>query len=231
MTALQFYTQEIRPEIEILQPLIVDRLRANSDIYSWYTGWKVWYSPVLDNPHVLFIGINPGPGENGSADLEPDGQLQYIYDQSPHWALKNDTLEVFDDAKIAAKVDLEDCVKTNYYYLGTKNFDSKFYELTMFLGNQGDRKGLGDIFLEKSKNWTRKLVYAMKPKLIICEGAAVFELLLKYALEENPNRTMGDVFLHQSKNLGIDIIGYKRQYGRAGIQNKELLVQVLNNCL
>ena len=227
LTTNQLYTEKIRPEIEVIQPLITKRISDSPRFQSLYSGWKVWFSSIIDKPHILFLGINPGPGEGGVIDFEPDGQLQYIYDQSSNWHLKNDTIEIINHPRVGEKVDLDNCVKTNYYYLGTNNFDAKFYELIAFLGRQKDNEGLGDLFLRKSKLWTQQLILTMKPRLIICEGAEAFKLLTKYALEEEVNETKSDVITYRSKKLGINVIGYSRKWKTAGIKNKELLIEHL----
>lgn len=215
----------------MLQRRIVDKLDEGPMFKRFYTGWKVWFSPVLDNPKILFIGINPGGVEGVEADVEPDGQLQYIYDESPTWYLKNDTLKVFYDKRISNRIDLEDCVKTNYYYLATRKFNSNFYKLVEFLGRQSDKQGLGDIFLEKSKLWTQQLIQVLKPKIIICEGVTAFDLVTEYALNNKIPRSNEDVFTIYDKKHDVQIVGYRRSSPQAGIKNKELLIDCLNHLL
>ncbi|MEI9958495.1 MAG: hypothetical protein WDM90_19810 [Ferruginibacter sp.] len=147
----EFYLQKILPEILLLHRQVVDKLEESPQFKSFYNGWKVWFSPIIDNPKILFIGINPGGVEGDEPDVEPDGQLQYIYDESKTWYLKNDTLEVFYDNRISNKIDLEDCVKTNYYYLATKNFDGNFYKLVDFLGRAERQTRIRGYFSRKVK--------------------------------------------------------------------------------
>lgn len=227
----EFYYQKVLPEILLLHRQVVDKLKESPLFESVYNGWKVWFSPIIDNPKILFIGINPGGVEGDEPDVEPDGQLQYIYDESKTWYLKNDTLEVFYDTRISNKIDLEDCVKTNYYYLATRNFDDNFYKLIDFLGRQSDKQGLGDIFLEKSKLWTKQLIEVLRPKIIVCEGVTAFDLVTEYALDNKISRSDEDVLTFKDLKHDIHIVGYRRSSPQAGIKNKQLLIDCLENLL
>lgn len=220
-----FYYQQLLPEINFIQRQVVTKLEEYPELKKCYNGWKVWFSPIIDNPKILFIGINPNNVEEDEADVEPDGQLQYIYDECTTWGLKNDTLDVFYDERISCKIDLDDCVKTNYYYLATTNYPGDFYKLVNCLGRQHDKQGLGDIFLEKSKVWTRRMIQIMKPKIIICEGVSAFDLVTEYALERRVSREDSDVFTYFDERQQAYVIGYRRSHPQAGIKNKELLIE------
>ena len=41
---------------------ILNDIKTNWDQYPDYLGWLDLNSPIIDNPDILFIGINPGPG-------------------------------------------------------------------------------------------------------------------------------------------------------------------------
>ena len=41
---------------------ILNDIKANWDQYPDYLGWLDLNSPIIENPDILFIGINPGPG-------------------------------------------------------------------------------------------------------------------------------------------------------------------------
>lgn len=229
MTAEQSYNQNLLEEIKLLQKEIEEKIQQSDEMTKIYKGWKVWFSPIIENTPIMFIGINPGSGEDGNVNFEPDGVLQYTYDTS-RWPLKNDTIEVFNDSFLKDKVDLEDCVKINYYYLATENI-KKFYPLIDFLGRQEDFKGLGDIFLSKSKIWTKQIIKIIKPQVIICEGATAFDLVNKYALNSDVNKISEDAFCYYNSDLNINIVGYKRTHPNGGIKNKKLLIETLRSIL
>ena len=223
MTAETYYKEKMLPEIAAFHQEIMQKMNSTEEIEALYFGWRVWFSQISDNPEILFIGINPGSGEDGNDDFEPDGELQYINDESKRFHLKNDTTEVFKDI---AKFDLQNCVKTNYYYLATES-PKDIETITTFLGRQADQKGLGDKFYYNAKKWTSEIINIVKPQLIICEGVKAFDDVTKYVLGLKINRFKSDdVVKIYYKQLGINIIGYKRRKGGA-IVNKGLLKSVL----
>lgn len=229
MTAEVYYHTIMKPEIKLFHSEVMEKLNTNEEVKKLYCGWKVWFSPIIDEPEILFIGINPGQGEGGDLTLEPDGELQYIYDKS-NWPLKNDTLEVFKELEDI--VDLGNCIKTNYYYLATKDSSTDNFEpLTKFLGREKGNNGLGDRFFKNSKKWTRQILNIIKPKLIICEGKQAFNLVTEYALEIKMETNGDDVYTTYNKTLGTNILGYNREWKRAGIKNKSLLKEKIRELI
>ena len=218
-----FYENTMLPEIKKFQEEIFSKVdTAPENIKQLYFGWKVWFSPIIDEPEVLFIGINPGGGEGGEVTLGTDGILQYCYDESKKSGLIYDTKNIFKE--LEDKVDLSNCIKTNYYYIATKDVSKKYFNnLIDFLGREKDKSGLGDRFYENSKKWTQQILNIIKPKLIICEGKQAFDLVTKYALELRPEIDGKEVFSTYCNTLGINILGYKRKRGRGGILSPTLL--------
>ncbi len=226
MTAETYYNEIMKPEIELFHTEMMEKLNSDEQIKKLYTGWKVWFSPILINPEILFIGINPGGGEGGDLTLEPDGILQYIFDESAGFNLKDDINEVFNEKELFDLVDLAYCVKTNYYYLATKNSD-EIKKIGDFLGREKDKSGLGDKFFQNSKKWSNQILDIIKPNLIICEGKTAFILLTQFALELKKIETNGqDVFTFYCEKLNATIIMFERLRSGA-IKNKAMLKKVL----
>ena len=222
MTAETYYNEKMKPEIQLFHNEVMEKLNTNEEILKLYCGWKVWFSQIIDEPQILFIGINPGGGEGGDLTLEPDGELQYIYDNT-NWPLNNDTKKVFH--KLKDVVDLSNCIKTNYYYLATKS-PKDIEKIADFLGRNKDNSGLGDRFFKNSKGWTRQILEIIKPKLIVCEGKSAFDLITQYALESKVERNREDVYSTYNEILKTNILYFKRGLG-GRILNKDLLVEKL----
>lgn len=222
MTAETYYQENMKPEIKQFHNEVMGKLNTNEEILKLYCGWKVWFSQIIDEPQILFIGINPGGGEGGDLTLEPDGELQYIYDKA-NWPLKNDTINVFNDLRDI--VDLSNCIKTNYYYLATKS-PKDIEKIGDFLGRNKDNSGLGDRFFKNSKKWTRQILEIIKPKLLVCEGKSAFDFLIQHALESRVETNGKNVFSSYNEIIKTNILYYKRRKG-GGIIDKDLLIKKL----
>lgn len=57
MTELQQKYLEISKDIT----LVLEDMKSNWDRYPDYLGWFDLNSPIVENPDILFIGINQGP--------------------------------------------------------------------------------------------------------------------------------------------------------------------------
>jgi len=133
---------------------------------------------------------------------------------------------------LLGKVDLSNCIKTNYYYIATKDTSKKnFNTLIDFLGREKDMSGLGDRFYANSKKWTQQTLNIIKPKLIICEGKQAFNLVTNCALALKPEIDGKDVFLIYSEDLGINILGYKRKQFSGGIVDPILLKEKIREII
>ncbi|MDQ2720669.1 MAG: hypothetical protein M3Z26_13050 [Bacteroidota bacterium] len=229
MTAEDYYHKKMKPEIKSFHDEMMEKLNTNEEMKKVYWGWKVWFSQIIDEPEILFIGINPRD-EGGELTLDPDGELQYINDENIKWPLNRDTRQVFKEVLEKENlVDLANCIKTNYYYLATES-PKDIETIADFLGRKNDKSALGDRFFENSKKWTRQILEIIKPKLIVCEGKSAFDLLIQHPLESKKIIREEDVYYYYNEILKTNILYYKRLKG-GGILNKDLLIEKLREVL
>ena len=210
--------QQLKIEIEQLYDEVYKAVDNEPRIKELFKGWKVLYSPLIYKPDVMFIGINPGPGEEGvfDCDYEDKGELEYLhYD----YDLANETKSVFE---MSNKFDLlYNAVKTNFYYLATSE-PKDIFKITDFLG-RGDDTKLGEQLLKSSWRWTKRLIEIIEPKLIVCEGADAFRNVTDLfigAMKMNEN--VESIYIEE---IQATIIGYKRIHSK--IKEKELLAEKL----
>jgi len=194
--------KQLKTEIEKLYLEVYKAVDNEPTIKTLLKGWKVLYSPLIYKPDVMFIGINPGPGEEGvfDCDYEGKGELEYLYSD---YDLANETKSVFE---MVNKYDLlYNAVKTNFYYVATSKADDIF-KITDFLG-RGDDTKLGEQLLKYSWSWTKQLIEIIEPKLIICEGADAFRNVTDLfigAIKMNEN--VESIYIDE---IQANIIGYK----------------------
>lgn len=224
MKALEFYKNVMQPEIEDLFERMYVVIKDKPEADALYNGWQVWFSNIIENPDILFIGNNPNSVKN-DPDFEPHDSFDYLENKSA-WGLKDSTLEVFNDSQISNYFDLTKSVKTNYYYLAT-SYSSTLDTLRGILERTEYSKKIVDEFNQKSKKWTEQIIDILRPRYIFCEGFSAFDLVIKYALEENYLRDKSlDVLVYQSEKFPFKIIAYSRNVN-SSIKNPELLIETL----
>lgn len=183
----------------------------------YFRGIQIFFTPLIHKPKFMFIGINPGAGYfnndgnqvNYVKRLSPMQKTEYVGQQ---YRLAKETRKLFERAKIE-KIYLQNSVKTNYYFLATKNTN----ELTKLLNS------LQNYNIEKkSEKWIHKLTEIIEPEFIICEGKSIFEKFTKTKVSEND-----DVYYTEIGKLKV--IGYKRKF--SNIVNKEKVAKLLEEKL
>lgn len=184
---------------------------------NYFRGIQILFTPLVYKPKFMFIGINPGAGyfnyEGNSTKyvkrFSPMKNTEYIGQQ---YRLAKETRKLFKLAGISQN-DLKESVKTNYYFLATKNTN----DLTKLLAS------LKDYDIEnKSTKWINTLVEIVEPEFVICEGKSIFEKFTKSTVSEND-----DVYYKEIGN--IKVIGYKRKF--SNIVNKQKLAELLKEKL
>ena len=143
-----------------------------------YKGTMILYSELIYNPDFMFIGINPGAGFYNSTgikyrpeELDPDDEFEYVAAGKYGWdyTLARQTRAAFEQSRY--KDCLQRAVKTNLFYTATSN-QKEMLELLNLLRD----KFHVDHFI-KSVVWTKHLISIINPKVIICEGKWVVEIL------------------------------------------------------
>jgi hypothetical protein len=213
----QDWVDDIRMNLAILKEQIDD----NDIAKSLYGGFYVWDSKYIENPEIMFIGINPGngnPNNSGKIVVDPEHQISYMEfldGENPNYRLAIETINSFEMAGYSIpeirELLNEKSIKTNFYYLITKNQT----DISKCI-NQLDNYSFND-FWQKSYHWTGQLIELTNPKVIICEGKSVFDTIKDYddVLETNWENDCG-YFVRPN---GQVIIGYNRIF--SNIKNKD----------
>lgn len=198
-----------------------NQIDQNDIAKSLYGGFYVWDSKYLENPEIMFIGINPGngnPNNYGQIVTEPAHQIsymEYLDGENPSYRLAIETITSFEMAgySLSQTRELlnEKSIKTNFYYLITKNQK----DISKCLNQLKDDSFTS--FWKQSYMWTGKLIELTKPKVIICEGKSVFDTIKDYddIVEFSWKNGCG----YYIRPSGQVIIGYSRIF--SNIKNKE----------
>lgn len=181
-----------------------------------YVGYNIFYSPIIYNPKILFIGINPGSGEKNISCHVGCDTFEYI---DGNYKIANDTIEVF---KNVGKYELliDKSVKTNYYYL-ISNSEKDLYAIIGKLPSS-----LRENFYTKAYEFTKRMIECINPELIICEGMKSYSLIKDIEETEEVSTDLKDCYMSKSKSNKVHIVGYSRRY--SDIKNKEGVGTLLN---
>ena len=219
----------LRKEVEDCKQKIVAYAATDSKVKALYKGCQILFSPLIHQPKVLLIGLNPGAGffnENNAEPvdkLEPQPVLEYTLkdeygDYYHNYALAKETRYIFEKA---GKLDyLDEAVKTNFLYFSTTN-QTDCWALLWSL-----QEGLGINLDHLANEWTTRLITMVEPQLIVCEGAEAF-MRVNNLLSTNKVEPVWieDSYAERVIN-DVQLIGYKRRY--SNILNKDGLASFLS---
>ena len=221
------YDCHIRPEIESLFAEVAAAVEANPTVQPFFKGWRVFFGPVLANPKVLLIGINPGNGQEGSRDADFwSSDLEFEYTQYDY-ALARETREMFAAAGLS-QVLAAATVKTNYCFLSTTRL-AELVQLTDGLGRTADgQEDLGTRVYHKSEEWIQRLIALLNPQVVVCEGSTAF----KWVRPLFPTQSVEEAW-DKGQKCGYAVfgdrapvlIGYERLNSR--IRNKAAAAELL----
>lgn len=221
-----------KKEVESYNSGLKELLDKDSNYKDLFYGFEVIDGKLIENPEILFIGINPGRG-NGEygKNIFSTSRISYldIYDESYEtdyengYHLAEKTKRFFhkagwDDHKIK-KVFSERVVKTNFYHLATLNkTDLKKVLQDVDRSNE---------YFKKSAEFSIQLINILKPKVIILEGKTVFDFIVKECYEEKVwnDKDFGYFF---DKSNQSHILGYNRNISN---ENREYFVKKLKEVL
>lgn len=190
---------------------------VNDEINDLAYGWRIFFSPLIFNPNIMFIGINPGSGWEG-VDIEYNDKKHIEY-LDGNFRIANETKAVFKKAGCYNL--LEESVKINYYFLSTYNVQC--LDKILQLMNTNYRADYTKIFESRSRDWTSRLIKIINPKIIICEGKYAFDKIK--ALYGEQASMDDDCETFKPSNQKLVVIGYKRHF--SNILNKERLKGLL----
>jgi len=192
-------------EVRYFQKELLEEAETDDRIEELFRGIQVLYSPVTVRPEVLIIGLNPGSGhfthEGELVDkVMPLQEHEYFQIDA---TLANETREVF--ASIGETETLKKSVKTNYYYIATDSA-STLSQLFRVLPND-----LKQLVHKDAFKWTQRLVGAINPRVILCEGFMAFDLVSRAVSVENSEKNFG-TNLKEIIGTNRTILGYRRVY-------------------
>ena len=156
--------------------------KTDAEIQALYRGTSLWYSPIVENPEVMFLGINPGAGfyNNNNHQLchffEPLKLMEYT-DPKQDYQLKWEWMYVFGEKGLNRLDVLSKSVKTNFCYLATEDEAALKKLFTQIRGK------LNIAPYEIFGNWTRQIIQQINPKLLICEGKDALEFLKSWSFK------------------------------------------------
>lgn len=210
--------ETIKEDIGQFLDLVKLNINDNQIAKEKFLGYRVFYSPLIINPTVLFIGINPGAGQLCEY-LDPEERFEYLdYD----FTLAKETKQVFSE--IGCSHILENsAVKINYYYIITPT-ETELYNFTALL-----EPTLGRQFYEKSGEWTKRMISLINPKIIICEGRRAYDKVTELYQGDWKETKLSDCWLYENPENNITVVGYSRRY--SNIKNKSELAELLKPLL
>jgi hypothetical protein len=187
--------------VKALHDKILDESHKNQVVNDLYGGCEIYFSPFIENPDVMLLGINPGSGfknENGIpvASFVPP-------EQHGKTNLIGDLEGCFN--RLGNKNIINNTFVTNVYFFSTYGTES----FNQFLAALP--KDLKDELIDNSKIWVKELIIISSPKIIVCAGSAAFDCLRNHKSEMITIQNKYPVFEGIFNN--IPVIGYPRGQG------------------
>lgn len=214
--------ESITNEVNEINQKLLELYKTDETIKNLYRGVRIWYSPIIEKPKIMFLGINPGAGYYRNTglpenDLKPMEKMIYA-DPYHDFTLKWEWDYVFGEQGLNRKDLLENSVKSNFCYFitdGSKQLIELLKQIEMKLG-VSPYKLCGD--------WTKKLVLAIKPKILICEGKEAFDLFKNWSFRNEIK--IGEDF-QGGQIEDITVLCFKRR--RSYLKDKEKVIETLKH--
>ncbi|CAN5134224.1 hypothetical protein BH09BAC6_BH09BAC6_31940 [soil metagenome] len=163
-------------------------------------GTRILFSGLTYQPKFMFIGINPGGGgpvannEPRKKQYEKQKVLAYSV-KTVMYPLAINTRKLFKKAKCEQY--LQTAVKSNCFFFATRK-ETELYQMISHIKHLG--------VYSKANDWISRLINAVEPEIIICEGKSAFDRITGiYKCEGTWADGVG-----YANNNGTHIIGYKR---------------------
>lgn len=219
-------------EVEKYNAVLSRILNKKSNYKDLYYGFEVIDGKLIENPEILFIGINPGRG-NGqmNRNIFATDRISYLdkYDDAyredypSRYHLAEKTIKFFElagwkDAKFRSVLS-EKAVKTNFFHLATDNIQ----DLERVLRDVNLKKE----HFNKSAEFSVQLINILKPKVILLEGKTVFDFIVEECYEEKVWNAKDFGYFYDKHNQS-HILGYNRNISN---ENREYFVKKLKEVL
>ncbi len=178
-----------KKEVYEFNTQLVKLLNEKSNHKDLYFGFEIFDGKPITNPEILFIGINPGRGnEESDKNLIETDQISYLdiynddyrddYPNTYHLAEK--TIKFFrlinwGDEKIKSVFEKK-VLKTNFFNLATENIN----DLKTVINDIE----FWDEYFKKSAYFSVQLINLLKPKVVILEGKTVFNNIVEQCYQK-----------------------------------------------
>ncbi len=203
------------------------QLKNNEAVKNLYYGFEVIDGKIIENPEILFVGINPGKG-GGNPHYEVIFESEqvsyldvfdegYLEDYEKGYALAEFSIGVLKKIGIKDIISYfqNKCVKTNLKHIITGT-EPDIKKTLQILGSES----YGDYY-NMSNELCMDLIKTLKPKLVIFEGKSVYDCIITDCYEQiktwNYNDDYGYYF---DAELNCHYLGYKRN-AFGGVDTKE----------
>ena len=203
--------ENLKEEAKSLNTKLSTLYDSDVEIQNLYRGTSLWYSPIVENPDVMFLGINPGAGfyNNNNQTLchffEPLKIMEYV-DDTQSYQLKWEWNYVFGKKGLNRLDVLANSVKTNFCYLATEDEAALKKLFTQIRGK------LDIAPYEVFGNWTRQVVQQINPKLLICEGKDALEFLRDWSFKNEYKEIENKADLRKGQIGDIKVLQVSRTY-------------------
>jgi len=202
-------------EVHEMNLRIKNEAEENKIIMSLFKGFQIYISPILFNPKVLFLGINPGSGYYDKHQIIVQ-QFEPLAEQDSGYGPWAQLEYCFN--RIGKADYLNTIVKTNAYFISTKN-EAELNKLLKYLPAE-----IRNDFIIKSKEWVKTIISEIMPINIICGGTLSLKILKAIfpeyiRMEGNGNVSMGKIG-------NITVFMYKRSH--SNIRKKNDLIKYLS---
>ena len=202
---------ELTEEAKSIDSKLTALYEKDEEIRTLFRGTSLWYSPIVENPDVMFLGINPGAGfyNNNNNQLchffEPLKVMEYV-DDSQSYQLKWEWSYVFGEKGLNRLDILANSVKTNFCYLATEDEAALKKLFTQIRGK------LDIAPYEVFGNWTRQVVQQIHPKLLICEGKDALEFLKDWSFKNEYKEIENAADLRKGQLGNTKVLQVSRTY-------------------
>lgn len=196
-------------------------IEKNEKVAKHYKGSQVLFSPFIENPTILLMGINPGSGyykqTKGErvAQFLPLDKLEYFTND---YTLAKETRNAFEKAGLLHLL-VNSTVKSNVYYTATDNTSTLWALVSSLCSEKVNDPETAAL------EWTRRLVKVIAPKVVICEGCVAFQEFSK-AITGKKKYFRGSKTTKQQVG-DYTVLAYSRKIN-SGIADTKAFVQLLS---
>ena len=219
---------DLTNEAKQIDTNLSDLYETDEAIRNLYRGTSIWFSPIVENPDVMFFGINPSNfiyNDNNRKlchFFDPLKIMQYV-DETQSYTLKWEWFYVFGEKGLNRLDVLASSVKTNFCYLATKDESEMRKLFTQIRGK------LNIAPYEVFGNWSRQIVQQINPKLLICEGKSALDYLTTWSFKNEYREIANTSDLRKGQIGNINILQVSR--ARSTLINADEIINEIGKYL